>query len=132
MRRIAALSVLSALALQPVAHAAYTYEPQVSVYTSSTYDEAYGSIGGGAYGTGIIQFIGCQNGANDAGNYTYLFCQAADPSGTSFGCYYIDPPEGLIQAVASINFQSYVAFSANPSTGECTGLTVETGSQYLG
>ena len=130
MKRISALAVVSALALQPVAHAAYIYEPQVSVYTSSTFDEAYGSMGGAAYGTGIIQFIGCQNGANAAGNYTYLFCQAEDASGASVGCYYLDPAEGLIQAAASINFQSYIAFSANPSTGECTGLTVETGSQY--
>ncbi|MGD0505572.1 MAG: hypothetical protein ABSD02_22850 [Steroidobacteraceae bacterium] len=130
MKRIIALAAVSALALQPVAHAAYIYEPQVSVYTSSTFDEAYGSIGGAINGPGILQFIGCQNGANAAGNYTYLFCQAEDASGASLGCYYLDPPEGLIQAAASINMQSYIAFSANPSTGECTDLTVETGSQF--
>ena len=111
-------------------HAGYTYDPPVSVYTSSTYASASGTLVGTAYGSGTIQSISCMTGANPAGSYAYLFCQATNAAGVFFGCYVMNPSDGMIQAVAAINFYSYIAFSANPATGECTGLTVNTGSEY--
>jgi hypothetical protein len=36
----------------------------------------------------------------------------------------------MIQSVASINSQSYVAFSENPTTGQCTYIEVTDGSPY--
>jgi hypothetical protein len=129
MNKLTLLAAVSTLALHTVAHAAYLYTPPVTVSTSSYGNSAYGSIQGSYYAPDRYEYIGCEAGSG-ASNYSYVFCAAENSAGSAVYCAVVDPPEAMIQSVASINGQSYVAFAENPTTGQCTYIDVTDGSPY--
>jgi hypothetical protein len=110
--------------LSSVALAGWTSSNAVVVSSSGGY--AYGSVNGARYSADDNQQIGCES---DSGGFVY--CYATDSTGASVSCYSYSLGANGVTTAGSVNPMSNIMFYFTPSTGECTTIYVENGSNYL-
>jgi hypothetical protein len=126
IKNFALIAGISALALQSVAHAGAANIQYVYVNAANGY--ASGGLAAASRGSGS-QYITCaSSGSLPSGSY--VFCAARDASSNVTYCYDFNPPAGVRDVVAGINYNSYIQFYSSPSTGDCTFIFVNNGSQF--
>jgi hypothetical protein len=108
-----------------VAAGGYVYTPNVTVYSSSTGGEFYGTIAAARYGSDNNQQLDCEfyySGGPGA------YCWADDAADHYVSCGTTDPNQIATLSKMSAMSYVYVQFDGN---GTCTFVEVDNGSTYL-
>lgn len=126
IKNFAIIAGISALVLQSVAHAGAANIQYVYVNAANGY--ASGGLAAASRGAGS-QYIQCAFSGSPP-SAAYIFCAARDASTNVTYCYDFNPPAGIRDVVAGINYSSYIQFYSTPSTGDCTFIFVNNASQF--
>jgi hypothetical protein len=95
---------------QPVQFSGNTASGSLQV-VRNTYDE--------------VQFIGCRVDVNLF--QTAISCVAQPVTGSQLSCNLIQPDKKFLRAVYSISDSSYITFTKDSVSSECTEITVKNG-----
>ena len=124
MSKIVAATVFSAgLLLGSTTWAGQVSHPQVLIFPTS----AQGSMYGARSSADTVQYIGCNlssgpNGAN-------VGCSARNSAGQFKSCFSNNAFHR--EAVRAMTAYSYVFFTLNPTTGQCSNVNINNSSIYL-
>lgn len=124
------IMVIALSLLAPMALAGSVQPVPVEVDLENNF--AAGNMVTARFSNNDVEFIGCGVRYIDTGvgsTFTFGFCQATDADGEALFCQTLDSP--LIEAIKSISAFSFITFSANPETGDCTRIGNSTQSFYI-
>ncbi|WP_224245467.1 hypothetical protein [Hyalangium gracile] len=125
------LVTLAALVLSTSAWAGAKVRGSVAITFSGGNGTASGRLGSARNSSDTVQYIGCTastSGTPGTGTtISYMSCSARNAQNVTVSCGSSNPD--FIETLRTLNSDSYVSFSWD-GTGNCTGLTVATYSQY--
>jgi hypothetical protein len=126
--KLVGVSIAGAL-LSTAALAGYKATSEVVVSSTTTGMTAMGSVGSARNSADSTQYIGCQVSTNNvsSGSVT-VQCFARNAAGTYLSCVTTDP--NYVSAAQAIDSDSYIRFSTESSSSNCTYLLVVDSSYY--
>jgi hypothetical protein len=96
-------------------------------FTSPGPANVFGTLTGARAAPNTTEYIECGSWASG-----YTYCTAVDAAGRTLTCDTNATDDPLfVERVRSIDSASHVLFGKNPTTGACSGITLEKSSGYL-